>query len=101
MENWQDEWDDKLCDMIEFSEDEAEEEGGLTIKNASRYLQYKPPKKKGIVSNKVDESKYFEAIAKQAPNLDKAAYLKKTKKKLMEDFRHRQAENASTFAGDL
>jgi len=74
----QSDWDDQLADQIEFSdEDEEDEEGGITIKNASRYLQYKPPQKDGVRSNRVDESKYFNAIAKKAPNFDKADRLKK------------------------
>ena len=73
----QSEYDDKLADEIDFSEDEdVEEDGGLTIKNASQYLAYKPPaNKKGRQSNRVDESKYFEAIASKGPNVMKGRLL--------------------------
>ena len=38
---------DKLADEIEFSEDEdVEEDGGITIKNAAAYLNYRAPTKK-------------------------------------------------------
>jgi len=79
--------------MIEFSEDEdEEEEGGITIKNAAKYLQYKPPQRGGY-SNKVDETKYFNAIAKQAPNLPKVDKLKKLRKEFMA--RHNKLKDES------
>ena len=44
----QSEYNDMLADQIEFSEDEdVEEDGGITIKNAAQYLSYKPANKKG------------------------------------------------------
>ena len=73
----QSEYDDVLADNIDFSEDEdVEEDGGLTIKNAAQYLAYKPPAKtKGRQSNRVDESKYFEAIASKGPDVMKGRLL--------------------------
>jgi hypothetical protein len=38
----QEQYFDQLADEIEFSEEDEEEEGSLTIKNASKYLSYKP-----------------------------------------------------------
>lgn len=84
----QSEYNDMLADQIEFSDDEdVEEDGGITIKNAAQYLAYKPPaNKKGRQSNRVDESKYFEAIARQAPDVTKGRQLNKKKANLVTDF---------------
>jgi len=44
--NLQEQYYDELADKIEFSEDEEiDEKGGMTIKNAAQYLSYKPKKK--------------------------------------------------------
>jgi hypothetical protein len=41
----------------------------MTLKGASRYLEpYKPNKKGGRVTNRVDESDYFDAILRKAPD---------------------------------
>ena len=79
-----------MADNIEFSDEEDQvEEGGITIKNAAKYLNAKAPIpeiKKKQISNKVDEQKYFDAIARCAPNLEKAAYLKKSRIQFKSDF---------------
>jgi hypothetical protein len=88
--NEQSEYNDMLADEIEFSEDEdVEEDGGITIKNAAQYLSYKPPVNKKDVprNNRVDESKYFKAIERQAPDIDKFLRLKKKKENLKTEFK--------------
>jgi len=88
---------------IEFSEEEEfEEEGGITIKNAAQYLGYKPMQKKGRVSNKVDESKYFESIAVHArPNLEKGRNLRQFKSKRLQQFAKDWKDNRQAFSTDF
>ena len=66
--DFQDEWDDQLCKNIDFSDDEdVEEEGGLTIKNAAKYaeLERKPElNMKGDVIPRVNELDYYKRIEK-------------------------------------
>jgi len=58
-EDDQQNWEDELCQQIEFSEDEDEEdEKGITIKGAAYYMVPPAAEKKGRISNKVDETKY-------------------------------------------
>jgi len=50
----------------------------VEIRNASKYLAYKPPnrdKNKRIIP-KVDESRYFAAIASKEPKIERANKLK-------------------------
>lgn len=57
-------------------------------------LPYKPPAKKGAqVSNKLDESKYFEAIARCKPDLYRAEKLRKDKLLLNQKFKAMKEEN--------
>ena len=61
----------------------------LTFKNAGP-IEFPGTKKN--TGNKVDEQKYFEAIAKWEPNIDRAEELKKLKKQLKEKFEQRKNE---------
>mmetsp|Transcript_40441 Transcript_40441/g.61688 ORF Transcript_40441/g.61688 Transcript_40441/m.61688 type:complete len:108 (+) Transcript_40441:2921-3244(+) len=99
----QSEYEDQLAQEIEFSEEEdMEEEGGITIKNAAQYLAYKPAQKKGRYNNKVDESKYFEAIAVHAkPNLEKGRHLRGKKGNLIHEFGKNWKENRNAFTTDF
>ena len=67
-QNLQEQWDDYLANNIDFSEDEdVEEEGGLTIKNAAKYaeLERKPEKNsKGDVIPRVNELGYYKRVEK-------------------------------------
>lgn len=88
---------------MEFSEEEeSAEEGGITIKNAAQYLSYKPPVKRGRFTNRVDESKYYEAIDKYAcPNLDRGKGLKSHKQNLVTNFSKKWKENRNAFQSDF
>ena len=85
-------WEDELINQIDFSdEEENEDDGSLTLKNAGKYLEeYKPQKK--TTGNKVDEQKYFDAIAKWTPDIEKAEALKVKKNWLNEEFKKRKNE---------
>lgn len=63
----QDDWDDHLANKIDFSDDEdVEEEGGLTIKNAAKYADFerKPETINGVVNPRVNELGYYRRIEK-------------------------------------
>lgn len=56
-------YEDQLAQQIEFSDDdEFDEKGNLTLKNAAQYLSYKPAGKK----KDVDEMRYYESVARIA-----------------------------------
>lgn len=67
-DNLQEEQYDYLANNIDFSEDEdVEEEGGLTIKNAAKYaeLERKPERNmKGDVIPRVNELGYYKRVEK-------------------------------------
>jgi hypothetical protein len=68
----QSQYEDELIEQLEFSEDEEfEENGSITLKNVAQYYDTAPKRGKGR-GNRVDESKYFDSIAKYArPHLKK------------------------------
>lgn len=58
-EDEQQNWDDELCEQLEFSDDETtEKDNSVTIKSAGYYMVPIIAEKKGRISNKVDETKY-------------------------------------------
>jgi len=92
--NEQEAWEDELIQQIDFSEDEDEEEtNGLTIKNASKYLEYKPQGKK---PGKVE----FDA-SKRKPDIEKQEALKKERKEFMEAFNKRKLESQNAFVDEF
>lgn len=101
--NDQQNWEDELIRQIDFSDDEEnEDDGSLTIKNAAQYLYANPKTNaKKLTGNKVDEQKYFDAIAKWTPNIEKADQLKARRKNLKEEFEKRKNEMQNAFAGDF
>ena len=63
----QDDWDDHMANNIDFSDDEdLEEEGGLTIKNAAKYADFerKPETINGVVNPRVNELGYYKRVEK-------------------------------------
>ena len=88
-------WDDELCQNIQFSDEENEEDdNGMGFKSSAYYMF--PPQiiteKKGRISNKVDETKYQKAIEKLGPNYPKQADLMK-KYGMLKD-RHQEMKEA-------
>jgi len=58
--NEQELYEEELMKNMEFSDEEDEEEGGHTIKNAAQYLKaYNPPEKYGGMKNDVNMKEYF------------------------------------------
>jgi len=86
----QEEYEDMLAENMDFSEEEdAEEMGGMTIRNAAQYAAYIPPKKKkkGNVSNDLREtSGYFDTYLRKGPKKEKWENLVNHKKELMTNF---------------
>ena len=101
--NLQEQYYDELADKIEFSEDEEiDEKGGMTIKNAAQYLSYKP-KKKGRQTGGVDESRYFEAIARHPPLLKndlKQQTSYRERMKLKDEIGRRKAAQQNMYSMD-
>ena len=56
-----------LVDELEFSEEEEEGDDKHLIKNAAQYLQYKSKKEGKTVGNRVNETKYFDAVTNLGP----------------------------------
>ena len=84
----QSEYEDMLADQIDFTDEEdVEEEGGITIKNAAASLRYQPPKKHGRGGNNVDWTKYYEAIESHAPDIRRGELLVKKKTALIREFK--------------
>lgn len=76
----QSEYNDRLADEIEFSdeEDDVINNGMVELRNAAKYLAYKPPnrdKNKRILP-KVDETRYFASIESKKPKVREAQNLK-------------------------
>lgn len=91
-------YNDRLADEIDFSGDEdVEEEGGLTIKNAAQYLNYKPPAKKGRGGIQ-DMYSGTNSVIRMDGALAKGQQLKLEKKRLIEKFRKERKENQNAFS---
>ena len=74
------------------------------MKGAAQYLQpYKPKAKEGQrISNRVDESDYFDAIIRQAPNLGKEKALIKRRERQMKEFKQTwKKDDDNNFGADF
>lgn len=91
-----------MADEIEFSEDE-EDEDNVNLKGAARWMEpYKPQGKKGgRIINRVDESNYFDAILRKAPDTKHGQKLNKQLKNLRSDFDKNWMQNRNTFSTDM
>ena len=73
---------------MEFSDEEDVEEGnGLTIKNASQYLAYKPIKRDIPKGDLRQTTGWFDVYANRGPRTDKWDDLVKYKKTVYADFK--------------
>ena len=87
----QEAYEDMLAENMDFSEEEDEEElNGITIRNASQYAAYVPPKKmkKTRVTNDLREtSGWFDAYLAKGPKNEDFEVLVKKKKNIMTNFK--------------
>ena len=95
----QSDYDNMLADELEFSEDEElEDDGSTTIRNAAQYLA--PPTKKGG-SYKQYEGKYYEKIARLAPRVNDGRQLKKKMHRIYDQFVKNYKDKGNAFGADL
>ena len=94
----QSDWDEELIDKLDFSDDDEEEDGSTTIKNAAQYLNWKPKPKS---QNQMKQA-YFKQIEKKAPNFEKAARLVRKKAELDTNFKKEYKDgNQNVFSADF
>jgi hypothetical protein len=87
----QDDYENFLADNMDFSDEEQEEDGSLTIKNAAQYAAPPVPKKKPkgrqVTNDLRETSGWFDANINNGPKMDRWDNLKKHKKNLITNFR--------------
>ena len=82
---------------MDFSDEEDLEEGnGLTIKNASQYLAYKPVKKEIPKGDLRQTTGWFDVYANRGPKKEKWDHLVKKKKTVFSEFKKTYAQNRNT-----
>jgi len=89
---------------MDFSDEEdIIGDGMVEIRNASKYLSYKPPQrnKNTRIIPKVDESRYFAAIEAKKPKIERANELKYEHKNLQKKYKKMLEKNRNNFSTDI